>query len=113
MRRLPDKDRISAIAAQHLRAAGHGDPEMVKVELVTLDPTRREMLAFIKSQTLTREERKKVLTLYRIRPRQEWSLFFAIRFQMSTERKSLAIVKLDVQGNVNDVRILGQPRGVA
>ena len=113
MRRLPDRDRIATIAAEHLRAAGHGEPKLLKAELVTLDPKRREMLAFIRSQQLNQDERRKVLTLYRSRPRQEWSLHFLIRFPKSTQTKSVAIVKLDLEGKINDVLIFARPRGAA
>ena len=110
MRRLPDKARIAAIATQQLRSKGCDDQKLLRIELVTLDPKRREMLAFIKGQQLSHDERKRVLTLYRSRPRQEWSLIFRIRFHQS-ERWSAAVVKLDVKGNVSDVTIFGRPHG--
>jgi hypothetical protein len=108
MPRFPDKARIAAIAEERLRSEGHGDPKLRRIQLVTLDPQRREMLAFIKGQRLSRDERKRVLTLYRSRPRQEWSVDFWSRVYQGTEGKWLASVTLDVKGNVNKVWIFGR-----
>jgi hypothetical protein len=113
MRRVPDKDRIALIAEQHLRAQGAGEPKVLRVELVTLDPQRKEMLRFMKTQQMTREERKAVLRLYRGRPRQEWSLLFQLRDPKYENGTTGATVKLDIMGVVTDVRVIPRPRGVA
>jgi hypothetical protein len=113
MRPVPDKDRIAAIAEQHLRTQGVGEPKLRSSQLVTLDPQRREMLRFIKTQQMTQEERRAVLRLYRSRPRQEWSLVFQLSDAKYKDGRTIAMVKLDIMGAVTDLRVFPRQCGVA
>jgi hypothetical protein len=107
---FPNKDRIGAIAIEHLRSIGAGEPQLLAVELVTLDPQRREMLAFMKSQKMTREERKKVLSTYRSLPRQEWSVLFHVFDPKYEGGRTSGTVKIDIRESVTKVDIIPRLR---
>ena len=72
-----------------------------------------EWLQTIKTQQMTREERRAVLRLYRSRPRQEWLLVFQLSDAKYKDGRTIVMVKLDIMGAVTDLLVFPRQRGVA